>query len=278
MAIFNSYVSLPEGSCALRLRYCYGAVGLLISEEQNIMKKKMKKNHETKTWTNIIYRYRSPPGKSWEPSFDSFRHFPLAENEEMLRTISNAGRMSRLRAVRKLGFDCFPTGKCRAWLGGLQMRSGETRQQFMDRAAWRVWYLDLIVKMQHWPAWLSTHSWYARQFWFLRFPMISTGMLGFSYPGSRTQHCVGSWWQPSVEARRWPWWIFWRLAWEVCDLLQFRRRLCSRASNFSLMTLVVRVCFDLNTLVLASVFWIISLETHPVYYRVCDPFGQLIGL
>lgn len=44
---------------------------------------------------------------------------------EMLRTISNAGRMSRLRAVRKLGFDCFPTGKCRAWLGGLQMRSGE---------------------------------------------------------------------------------------------------------------------------------------------------------
>ena len=49
MAIFNSYVSLPEGSCALRLRYCYGAVGLLISEEQNIMKKNMNKKHETKT-------------------------------------------------------------------------------------------------------------------------------------------------------------------------------------------------------------------------------------
>ena len=274
MAIFDSYVSLPEGSCALCLRYCYGAVGLLISEEQNIMQKK--------TWNKNMNKHHIPIPVSAGQVVRAFIRFipklPLAENEEMLRTISNAGRMSRLRAVRKLGFDCFRTGKCRAWLGGLQMRSGETRQQFMDRAAWRVWYLDLIVKMQHWPAWLSTHSWYARQCWFLRFPLISTGMLGFSYPGSRTQHCVGSWWQPSVEARRWPWWIFWRLAWEVCDLLQFRRRLCSRASNFSLMTLVVRVCFDLNTLVLASVFWIISLDTHPVYYRVCDPFGQLIGL
>ena len=56
-------------------------------------------------------------------------HAGSNEHEEMLRTISNAGRMSRLRAVRKLGFDCFPTGKCRAWLGGLQMRSGEIRQQ-----------------------------------------------------------------------------------------------------------------------------------------------------
>lgn len=48
-------------------------------------------------------------------------------SEEMLRTTSNltAGQMSQLHRVHEVFFEGI-SGRCQAWLGGFQLRSGET--------------------------------------------------------------------------------------------------------------------------------------------------------